>query len=318
MRIWALKFPAHRPMGKTMLSAADETVSELPRFEGFAIDRRIAQCGRLPSLGSINQALNKLLSNDDNFGAEVSDVIRRDPSLTARLLRLVNSVYFGLPSRVERIEEAVLYLGVRQIRQLALVTPIIADFQNLTAETPFRWRDFWHHCLGTAILAGDLAQNPDAESDELEYICGLVHDVGKIVMASTFPDHFVEIHRRAAEAEGSLLDLEDEVLGMNHAELGARYLEAQQLPEEIIEATRFHHNPADGGEHAHRAAAVSLADLCIRAADLGFSGNLEAVAPEAWRESPDWELLATSDKAAAMSRIAERLGRLRAIVECAI
>ena len=305
-------------MVMAMLSAADETVSELPRYEEFAIDRRIAQCGRLPSLGSINQALNKLLSSDGNFGGEVSDVIRRDPSLTARLLRLVNSVYFGLPSRVERIEEAVLYLGVRQIRQLALVTPVIADFEKLTADTPFRWRDFWHHCLGTAILAGDLARNPEAEDDELEYVCGLVHDVGKIVMASTFPDHFVEIHRRAAEGEVALMQLENEILGMDHAELGARYLEAQQLPEEIIEATRHHHQPAEAGENAHRAAAVALADLCIRSADLGFSGNLEEVEPDAWRESPDWEALAAPDKAAVMSRIAERLGRLRAIVECAI
>jgi len=295
----------------------NEAVAELPRYDCDAIERRIARCGRLPSLHSINSALKELLAGDDNFGAEVPELIRRDPSLTARLLRLVNSVYFGLPSRVDRIEEAVLYLGVRQIRQLALVTPVIADFQKLSGDTPFRWRQFWRHCLGAALIATDLAGHDD-ENDELEYVCGLVHDVGKIVMAAEFPDHFVEIHRAAANGQGSLIELERGILGMDHAELGGRYLVRQQLHESIVQATRHHHAPEAAGEHAGVAAIVSLADLCIRSAGMGFSGNVEEVPPDAWRESPCWDLLPVDDRKRAMAQVAERLGRLNAVLDCAV
>lgn len=301
-----------------MSTVTQEPVTNLPRFDSCEIERQIARCGRLPSLSSINQALNKALSGDDNFGSEVPDLIRRDPSLTARLLRLVNSVYFGLPSRVERIEEAVLYLGVRQIRQLSLVTPVISDFQKLSGDTPFRWREFWRHCLGTALIAAELSAETQSDNDELEYICGLVHDVGKIVMASVFPDHFVEIHSRSLECSVPLVELEREILGIDHAEIGARYLAGQQLPTAIIEATRFHHDPESAGEYARQAAAVGLADLCIRAAGLGFSGNVEEVTPDEWRESVCWEQLPLANKAQTISRVAERLRRLNAVLDCAV
>jgi len=310
------------PMLQSMLVETYQGVSDLPRFEVDAIDARLSDCARLPSLCSINSALNELLSKDDSFGTQISEIIRRDPSLTARLLRLVNSVYFGLPSRVERIEEAVLYLGVRQIRQLALVTPVIADFQKLSGDTPFRWRDFWRHCLGTALLAGELASNVENDGDELDYICGLVHDVGKIVMASIFPDHFVEIHHQAMEQRSSLVQIERDILGMDHAELGARYLAGQQLPEPLVEATRFHHAPEQARDYAPQAATVALADLCIRSAGLGFSGNQEEVSPESWRESPFWNLVSPpdspADKGQLMSRVAERLARLNAVLNCLV
>src|SRR5215218_11347245 len=101
------------------------------------IVERVNSCPRLPSLRSIETALRELLHADNRFTTQISEVIRRDPSLTARLLRLVNSVYYGLTSPVNSIEEAVFYLGVRQIRQLVVVTPVIEDFEKLAGGTAF-------------------------------------------------------------------------------------------------------------------------------------------------------------------------------------
>src|SRR5260221_11383841 len=95
------------------------------------IDGGVMGCARLPSLRSIESALRELLNSDHRNTHQISEVIRRDPSLTARLLQLVNSVYYGLATPINNIEEAVFYLGVRQIRQLAMVTPVIEDFQKL-------------------------------------------------------------------------------------------------------------------------------------------------------------------------------------------
>ncbi len=120
------------------------------RLEREEIDSRLALCPSLPSLSSINRALQNLLFAEQRFSAQISEVVRRDPSLTSRLLRLVNSVYYGLTTPVNSIEEAVFYLGVRQIRQLTMVTPSIEDFQRLSRQCAFPWREFWQHCIAAS------------------------------------------------------------------------------------------------------------------------------------------------------------------------
>jgi putative nucleotidyltransferase with HDIG domain len=242
------------------------------------IERQLARCPSLPSLGSVNKALQGLLLTEQRYTAQIAEIIRRDPSLTSRLLRLVNSVYYGLSTPVNSIEEAVFYLGVRQIRQLAMVTPIIEDFQRLTKQCAFPWREFWQHCIGTAILTREVTTAVQFASDETDYVAGLVHDVGKIVMAWTFPDHFTEIHRLAGQGTTDLTLIEAEVLGIDHAELGALYLERHRLPEIMVKAARFHHHPELANEYAPTIAAVQIADLLLRSEKIGFSGNCVPVA----------------------------------------
>src|SRR6185436_1603885 len=167
-----------------------ETPTTIGPLDRNQIENQLKNCPRLPSLSTINSALRELLTSDRRYTSQISEVIRRDPSLTARLLRLVNSVYYGLTTPVNNIEEAVFYLGVRQIRQLAMVTPIIEDFQKLAGKTPFPWRHFWQHCIATAIITREVTNITGQAVDEADYVAGLVHDVGKIVMAAAFPEHF--------------------------------------------------------------------------------------------------------------------------------
>ena len=255
------------------------------------IQTQLARCPSLPSLGSINKALQGLLLNEQRYTAQIAEIIRRDPSLTSRLLRLVNSVYFGLTTPVNSIEEAVFYLGVRQIRQLAMVTPVIEDFQRLTRQCNFPWREFWQHCIGSAILTREITTNVPGPSEDSDYVAGLVHDVGKIVMAWTFPDHFSEIHRQALAGERDLSEIEVEILGVNHSQLGALYLERHRLPELMIHSARYHHCPEKAPQHNHVIAAVQLADLLLRSAAIGRSGNYVPVTREECFAAPVWNLL---------------------------
>src|SRR5580693_8313064 len=156
------------------------TAQSIPRLGKNEIQAQLARCPSLPSLGSINKALQGLLLTEQRYTAQIAEIIRRDPSLTSRLLRLVNSVYYGLTTPVNSIEEAVFYLGVRQIRQLAMVTPVIEDFQRLTRQCNFPWREFWQHCIGVALLTREIASTIQLPGDESEYVAGLVHDIGKL------------------------------------------------------------------------------------------------------------------------------------------
>jgi putative nucleotidyltransferase with HDIG domain len=252
---------------------------------------QLSRCPSLPSLGSINKALQGLLIVEQRYTAHIAEIIRRDPSLTSRLLRLVNSVYYGLSTPVNSIEEAVFYLGVRQIRQLAMVTPVIEDFQRLTRQCDFPWREFWQHCIGTAILTREVTASINAQSEDADYVAGLVHDVGKIVMAWTFPDHFTEIHRQAAASTRELLEIENEVLGIDHAELGAIYLERHHLPELMVNSARYHHHPEKAVQFPQTIAAVQIADLLLRSEKMGFSGNHREVTRDECFAASGWKML---------------------------
>lgn len=255
------------------------------------IQSQLARCPSLPSLGSINKALQGLLLMEQRYTAQIAEIIRRDPSLTARLLRLVNSVYYGLTTPVNTIEEAVFYLGVREIRQLVVVTPVIEDFQRLTKQCDFPWREFWQHCIGTALMTREIATTVQLTGDESDYVAGLIHDIGKLVMAWSFPDHFAEIHRQAIQTKRDLIEIENEVLGMDHAELGALYLERHHLPDLMVKTARFHHHPEKAEGQERIVAAVQIADLLLRSENMGISGNYVEVTQEQYLAAPGWNLL---------------------------
>ena len=283
------------------------------------IQSQLARCPSLPSLGSINKALQGLLLTEQRYTAQIAEIISRDPSLTSRLLRLVNSIYYGLGTPVNSIEEAVFYLGVRQIRQLAMVTPIIEDFQRLTRQCTFPWREFWQHCIGTAILTREVATNTSAQTDDSVYVAGLVHDVGKIVMAWTFPDHFAEIHRQALPGTRDLIEIENEVLGIDHAELGALYLERHHLPQVMISSARYNHRPEKATQIPQVIASVQLADLLLRSEKIGCSGNYLEVTREECFQAPGWKILLhdtpEAEQTIARAALSRTLGQIPQMLE---
>jgi putative nucleotidyltransferase with HDIG domain len=290
----------------------------LPRLDSDQIERRLAACPRLPSLGSINDVLRELLDAEQCVTSQVADVIRRDPSMTTRLLRLVNSVYYGLSVPVTSIEEAVFYLGVRQIRRLAIVTPVIEDLQKFAGRTGFPWREFWRHCIATAIMTRETLGEVQANGDEVDYVAGLLHDVGKIIMIAAFPKYFEQIQARLREEKADLLRMETETLGIDHCELGARYLCAHKLPAATIQAVRFHHHPRQATSDVRVVAAVQVADLFVRHAVIGSSGNPEEVTADAWVAADGWTLLfpdTVEERTIARANMERSLERLSTILE---
>jgi putative nucleotidyltransferase with HDIG domain len=257
------------------------------------VQSQLGRCPSLPSLSSINKSLQSLLLMEQRYTAQIAEIIRRDPSLTARLLRLVNSVYYGLSTPVNTIEEAVFYLGVREIRQLVMVTPVIEDFQRLTSQCDFPWREFWQHCIGVALLTREIASTAQLPGEESDYVAGLVHDIGKLVMAWSFPEHFAEIHRQALETKRDLILIENEILGMDHAELGALYLERHRLPELMVKTARYHHEPEKAEGFERIVASTQIADMLLRSEKMGCSGNYAEITREQCMAASGWNLLLT-------------------------
>jgi putative nucleotidyltransferase with HDIG domain len=286
------------------------------------VDARLSGCACLPSLSTFDSALRELLDADERYTSQIAEIIRRDPSLATRLLHVVHAVHHGSAKPPTNIDEAVFYIGVRQIRQLAMLTQIIEDFQKLPQKQAYPWREFWRHSIATALMTREIINLRQSREDEIDYIAGLLHDVGKIVMASSFPDHFSEIYQHRAEEGAELMSLERAVLGVDHAELGAMYLRKQRLPEVYVEIVQHHHAPQLARYQTHVAAAVSLSDLLIRHAKIGDSGNHAEVALDSWLESPGWKILfgqqTETERGFLWTSLRESLERIPAVLESLI
>jgi HD-like signal output (HDOD) protein len=286
-------------------------------YSDDAISRRIGDCPKLASLQCINRALGELVRSEQSLNSQIAEVIRRDPSLSARLLRMVNSVYFGLSTRVNNIEEAVFFLGLRQIRELSMATPVIEEIEQLQQTTygSLPWKELWKHSIGTAILTREiLAATPLHIDDDTDYLVGLLHNVGKVVMAYAFPDELRVLMDTPATTPADFALHERELIGWDHARIGAEYLRRHQLSEEIIHAVSYHNEPDRAPRHRLFAAAVQVADSILRFK--GITGGFEKVDPieeDAWVNLPGWRILYGADGPESMlarAAIANSLQRL--------
>ena len=260
--------------------------------------------------GRSTSALRDLLLGDNQNTQQIGEAIRRDPGLTLKLLCLMNTVQFGLTNPAARVDQAVLYLGTQRVRDLVDAVEFIDEPGASLHGQNFNWKHFWQHCIGTAVIAHELCLFTDLPRDDTPYLAGLLHDVGKIVMAFTFADHFREVRRRVESGENDLLRIEREVLGMDHAELGAHYLGRHRPVTPLIAAAKFHHTSLNGSKNK-MVAAVQIANALIQQAKVGHSGQ-----PTTPVENPNvaWKVLLPRADAAERSEIrqtiAEKLAQL--------
>lgn len=288
-----------------------------PIHSDAEIRRRIDACPKLASLSRNNRALSDLVKSEQSLTSQIAEIIRQDPSLSARLLRMVNSVYYGLSADVSNIEEAVFFLGLRQIRELSMATPVIEEMEQMqtTASTPLPWKDLWAHSIATAMLTREIIRaTPIAIDDDTDYLVGLLHNVGKVVMAYAFPDELIEVTRTPQKTTADICAHERRLIGWDHGQIGAYFLERHQVAESIVVAVRHHNDPTQAPSHEIFPAAVQIADHLVRHA--GVSGGFEQVdviAPDSWMELEGWKILYGGngpESALARAHIANALQRL--------
>jgi len=190
---------------------------------------------------------------------DIADVIRTDLDLSARLLRIANSAFYGFPAKIESIPRALATIGTRQLRDLVLATTVVRLFSQIPFEL-INMRLFWRHSMHTGLLARSLAGHMGEPNEERFYLVGLLHDIGHLVLYLKLPNQVQEILRQAGEQEQPQYQVEMARLGYDHGELGAALLTNWRLPEAVIEPVRYHHFPSSAGSYPVEAALVSAAD----------------------------------------------------------
>lgn len=200
----------------------------------------LARVASLPPMPATAARLARRLGDPEVPLAELVEEIRYDPGLTATMLRLANSVAFGLPRAVRSAQEALVRLGTKRVFQLAVASTfreVLGAAVNGYALPP---GELWRHAVAVALVSERLALQGGGVPLEVAFTAGLLHDVGKIVLGSFVAGEFPALE----EMQGEGFDLaEQEVLGVDHAEAGAEIMTRWDLPSELVETARYHHRP---------------------------------------------------------------------------
>ena len=206
----------------------------------------VAKVKNLPTVSQAALKLVSLLDQPAVSNEEVVDVLKYDSVLTAKLLRACNSPFFGLDEPVASVEQAVLILGHQQILHIVLSLAFGGAMTAPLSGYAVDAKELWSHSLTTALVAERVAKSglPVETEPPVAFTAGLLHDIGKLVINHVLtPEYQAAIRTRVTEGKASRSEAEKEVLGTDHAEVGACLLQSWRLPDEIVEAVANHHTP---------------------------------------------------------------------------
>lgn len=213
----------------------------------------------LVSLPEVIMRTVDLINDPDTSAAEIGQVISEDPGLTARLLKIVNSPFYGFPSRIDTVSRAITVIGTLELLDLILATSVVKAFRGVPTDLVDMDR-FWEHSLYTGLVARILAGRMRAPNTERYFIAGLLHDIGSLAMYRQIPQQAAQVLQRARDDNMPLHQIERELLGFDHGEVGAELMSAWRLPEGLVVPIRFHHLPLAAEQHRLETAVVHLAD----------------------------------------------------------
>lgn len=246
--------------------------------------------------------LFELMETNQASAQSLGSVISRDPSLTARLLRIVNSSFYGFPRRIDTVSRAVTVIGISELYNLVVTVSAITSFSRIP-NFIVNIDTFWRHSISCGILARELSRHCKVLHPERLFVAGVLHDIGSLVMYQRAPDTIKELLLAAQGNEAVLQKLETQAFGFNHADLGGMLLERWKLPTVLQDAVQWHHAPTHAGEARLEAAILHIADALANRSEQG-----------AFYAMPSDELF-IDDEAWEITELPEDIGLLADVLE---
>jgi HD-like signal output (HDOD) protein len=233
----------------------------------------VASLGEIGTLPETTARIIEVVEDPRGTAEQINEVMSHDPALAARVLKLVNSAFYGLPGRVSDLRRAILLLGQAAIRNLAITTSLGPIFSVRPVPGLFDGRDLWEHSIAVALVAKKIARSAGSAACQNElFVAGLIHDLGLIVGRQAVPSELAEVCRRAEAGEGDFLDLEREIIGATHQDFGYALTLKWRFPQDLRAGAGCHHNPEilTGGSRT-LATILRCADIFCCQLGLGFS-----------------------------------------------
>ncbi|MDH5232254.1 MAG: HDOD domain-containing protein [Gammaproteobacteria bacterium] len=221
----------------------------------------VSEVANLVALPDICLKIGEMAEDPLCSAIEMAQTISQDPALTAKLLKIANSPFYGFPSRVETISRAISIVGTRELKELVIAASVIAMFTEMPHEDVLDIERFWHHSIMTGLISrhlGSKIKTPVLHKERL-FVAGLLHDVGRLVMAMKIPELVRVMLERSAKGKEPLNEIERLVFNMDHGEVGEELMKLWNLPNSLSEVARFHHQPELADDYVLETAIIHIA-----------------------------------------------------------
>ncbi|HVC20202.1 MAG TPA: HDOD domain-containing protein [Vicinamibacterales bacterium] len=249
-------------------------------MEPTELRARVEQTTNIATVPHIVAKLGAMVNSPSASTVDIAEEVGKDQVLSAKVLKLVNSGFCGFRKPIATIRHALVLLGLDVVRTLVLSASIIDVFAEMTRSL----EGLWEHSLGTARASHGIAAHLQMPNPEELAVAGLLHDIGKLIIAECFPEQTIDIRRVVAERDCLQIEAERDVLGVTHQEVGMWLLKKWQIPAQLVYPVAYHNNFHPRRDFADRTAVVHLADILCRAKGIGYPGDrrIPSIHPEAW------------------------------------
>lgn len=233
------------------------------------------QVDDLPTLPSVVTQIITMVEDPETSAADMNSVISQDPSLTAKVLKLVNSAFYGFSRQISTVREAVVILGFNRVKSLALSASVFEVFQGPGTEE-FDRVGLWEHSIATGVGAEIVGERIKYPNPEELLVGGILHNIGKVIIDLYFHDDLKEIFNYIRDKNCMMLEAEKAILGIGHPEIGAWLAKEWNLPEDIYNTIRYYHSPFDAPEGSRTLPMlINVGDIFARTKDIGWTGDEE-------------------------------------------
>jgi len=237
---------------------------------------------KLPEVPSLVFELNEIIADPMSSAGDIAQVVNKSPSLTATLLKIVNSAFYGFRSKIDNISRAVMMMGSKEVSNLALGITIMETFRSIPKEV-IDVASFLEHNLACGIVARILAAHSNIANTEQLFVSGMLHDIGRLILCKYFPQLAKLTFIEAEQTATPLLKAEQAVLGCTHVHLGKKLLNKWKLPYSLENNIYYHHNPSSSPS-PETAVTLQMADMIVHGLNIGHSGEhiVPAFDTKAW------------------------------------
>ena len=225
----------------------------------------------LPEITSVASELKEVIRNPMSSAQHIARVVSRSPSLTAVLLKIVNSSFYGFPSKISTVSHAVSLIGTQEISALALGISVLSIFKNIPKKT-MDMHSFLRHSLFCGLLSRIFAAHKNVPQTEQLFVSGLLHDLGRLIFYIYFPDESRNVLARSRNRNNLMYKEEIDYLGCDHAQLGVQLMKQWKLPLILENNVLYHHKPSEA-QQSVPATIVHLADIIVNSLGIGSSGE---------------------------------------------
>ena len=225
--------------------------------------KSLDQIEDLPTLPAVAMEVNKMLLDEDITISQLSGAIEKDQAMVSKILKLVNSAFFGLRGKISNISHAVVVLGFNTIRNVVVSISIINAFSIKEGLDGFDIAEFWKHSVAVAITSKYLAEKAGIHSADNCFVAGLLHDIGKIVLLQHFKDLFQKVWLAVKGKRLSFYEAEKSQIQIDHAWIGGYLAQKWQLPMPLIDAIRYHHDVKPTINDQHLLMIIHVADIIV-------------------------------------------------------